>query len=75
MVGHSKLLSEAGSQDPGHVCHRLKEAAYLSAHGCLLDMKNGYAKVDETRLHYVAGQVIKAMTVRFRSCNPLNVSG
>ena len=37
--------------------------------------ENGYANVNETRLHYVAGRVIEAMTIRFGRCNPPNVSG
>jgi hypothetical protein len=36
--------------------------------------ENGYANVNETRSHYVAGRVIEAMTIRFGRCNPPNVS-
>jgi uncharacterized protein (UPF0261 family) len=36
--------------------------------------EDGYANVNETRLHYVAGRVIEAMTIRFGRCNPPNVS-
>jgi len=37
--------------------------------------ENGYANLNETRLHYAVVRVIEAMAIRFGICNPPNVSG